>query len=84
MNLSEIIEKGYRRVRHPQWHKDCYIKLFIVNGMMGPWAKLFDRPGCLAMNKPIPMVIPMTSECPEEDTWEIYSGTNDIEDKSGW
>ena len=54
MTLHEAVSLNIRRIRRPVWDENSYIKLHVVDGMMGPWAQLYDRKIQEPMGTPTP------------------------------
>lgn len=78
MTPKEAAAQRIPRIRLPSWaNPNAYIRLpLMANGMVGPWAELYDEWGQLACEIPIgsQRLLMLDSAFCDEEGYELYSG----------
>ena len=80
MNIREAAERGIERLVRPKWVSG-YMRVYIHDGLSGPWVTFWDGPSQIASGLDYPQVA--LSLFADEDFVE-YTGEIDPNDTAGW
>jgi len=74
ISINEAVQQGIMRLRMPRWaFPEDHIELSIVNGLLGPWVKLWS-PGNEIIGEPNPKDILWVGQNNNEQIYEPYEG----------
>lgn len=80
MNLKQAAEAGVRRIRDPKWASATdYVLIDIIDGQVGPWAKLYSRKTQEAIREACPQQF-LSFGLADDGGVEEYTGPLDIAD----
>lgn len=83
ISINQAVAQGITRLRMPRWAPtDAYMLLYIIDGELGPWVKLYSRTEQQAIGEPTPqMFLSYTYEKSfDREEYEPYTGEKDVKD----
>ena len=71
-NINDLAKQGISKIRKPEWNELAYLEIEILeNGLVGPWAKLYDPAG-----SGIPVPIELLVVLVWSEDYEPYPANN--------